>query len=225
MEPTVPACPKCDGHNQKIIKLPHPLLIHWIVNPALAINELLLGQRIPKITVECRDCKLTRPERTYLYCAHCDALHDCRCWTGKQAFGNWLGFVCPACGGRIACLWNLFSLLILAITLPLWYLPVRHYRAQHLPQRPVLKTEFKPLNLRRAFWIQSLAFGFLMWVIMALIPFVAQGLEEGEWRLGRLLISAITDGISGFAFGGFMTWYLSRKGIQRTGEAATGASA
>ncbi len=40
-----------DKEKYKVWKLPHPMLLHWIINPGLAFNELILGQRIPKITL------------------------------------------------------------------------------------------------------------------------------------------------------------------------------
>ncbi|RZS94996.1 hypothetical protein BC751_0509 [Cecembia calidifontis] len=29
----------------------NPLMLHWILNPGLANNELIMGQRIPKVTL------------------------------------------------------------------------------------------------------------------------------------------------------------------------------
>ncbi|WP_244213081.1 hypothetical protein [Idiomarina ramblicola] len=40
-----------DKDKYKVWRLPHPMLIHWVVNPGVAFNELALGQRIPKITL------------------------------------------------------------------------------------------------------------------------------------------------------------------------------
>jgi hypothetical protein len=42
---------KIDETKYKIWTWKNPLMLHWIINPGLAINELILGQRIPKITL------------------------------------------------------------------------------------------------------------------------------------------------------------------------------
>ena len=41
-----------DTNKYKVWKLPHPMLIHWVLNPGLAFNELILGQRVPKNNID-----------------------------------------------------------------------------------------------------------------------------------------------------------------------------
>lgn len=36
------------------------MMLHWILNPGLAINELILGQRVPKVSLE--DKSVDKPE-------------------------------------------------------------------------------------------------------------------------------------------------------------------
>jgi len=135
-----PDCPKCGNSNFKIWRLPNVGLIHWVLNPGLAVNELMLGQRVPKETPECKSCELTIGERSYVVCPHCHEMHPSRVWAGKNGFRNWLGLVCPSCLRRIPCLWNVFSLLILAVTSPLWYLPYRLYFRDRQVLPPAMST-------------------------------------------------------------------------------------
>ena len=44
------------------------MVLHWILNPGLAINELILGQRIPKISLEDKISNKPRIERTFIPC-------------------------------------------------------------------------------------------------------------------------------------------------------------
>lgn len=101
-------------------QLLHPLLLHWVLNPALAFNELVLGQRIPKLTLIDKTSTAALIERRCVPCPHCQALHDGRLWSGRRGFGNWFGLLCPSCAGVIPCLWNGCSLLLLTLTFVLW---------------------------------------------------------------------------------------------------------
>ena len=129
-------CPNCGGTHLKRIELPNLLLLHWVINPGLVVNELLLGQRVPKLTLECQDCKLPLLERSLEPCPHCGVVHDGRIWAGKSAFGNWLGPVCPSCQQRIPSLWGVASIAVLALTSPIWYLPYRYYFRDRPVQGP-----------------------------------------------------------------------------------------
>lgn len=109
-----------DKQKYKVWKLPHPLLLHWVINPGLAFNELVLGQRIPRVTLIDRTSDAPLMQRQYIPCPECRALNDGRLWSGGNTFGHWFGYVCPECHGRIPCLWNLTSLIVLVLTFPVW---------------------------------------------------------------------------------------------------------
>ena len=106
----------------KIYSWKNWMMLHWILNPGLAINELILGQRIPKISLEDKTIDKPRIERSLVPCPHCDTLHDTRTWSIQNgtAFNNWFGLYCKNCGNIIPCLTNVFSFLILALTFPFW---------------------------------------------------------------------------------------------------------
>lgn len=46
-----------DKNKFKIWALPHPIVLHWILNPGLAFNELVLGQRLPKVILIDKESK------------------------------------------------------------------------------------------------------------------------------------------------------------------------
>ena len=117
-----------DKNRFKIQALPHPLSLLWVLFPAFMFNELIFGQRLPKVTLIDKESDKPQSERRYIPCPHCETLNDARLWAKGNAFGHWFGLVCPNCHQVIPCLWNIFSLVVLAITFPLWYFPARFFR-------------------------------------------------------------------------------------------------
>lgn len=116
-------CEQCGGMDFIVWKWWHPLGILWILNPGLAFNEVVLGQRVPAQLYLCRKCYQNwwSPENQYAQCPGCRRMHRVEIWTGKSAFGNWGGLVCPDCGASIACLRNLVALVILIPLAPIWW--------------------------------------------------------------------------------------------------------
>src|SRR5262249_22824105 len=125
-------CPRCGGQDYDVWILPHPLLLHRILNPGLAFNEVVLGQRVPAMLFFCRECPVPLTDRQYVFCPGCRAFHGGVIWSRACGFANWLGLVCPDCGEPIPSLWNLTSRLVLHVTLPLWWPLRRHYEGRYL---------------------------------------------------------------------------------------------
>jgi hypothetical protein len=121
-------CPSCKGSSAQVWALPKFTLLHWIINPGLAVNELVLGQAIPRETYICNDCNKPLMDRSYFHCPTCDSFHNSKIWSGKNAIGRWFGYLCPRCTQPIPRLWNLTSLLILGITMPIWWIPAQTLR-------------------------------------------------------------------------------------------------
>lgn len=124
-------CPRCGGRDYSVWILPHPLLLHWVLNPGLAFNELVFGQRVPAMTFFCRECPGPLMERQYVYCHGCRVFHPGMIWSRSCGFGNWLGPVCLDCGEPIPSLWNLTSRLVLAVAFPLCW-ALRRYEGRYL---------------------------------------------------------------------------------------------
>jgi hypothetical protein len=104
-----------DSSKYKVQKLPNLLLVHWVINPGLAVNELVLGQRLPRVMLTDK-----AQDIDYVPCPHCKAMNDADLWSGKNSFGHWFGIICPECHQKIPSLLNLTSLLVLFFTFPIW---------------------------------------------------------------------------------------------------------
>ncbi len=206
-----------DKNRFKIWALPHPILLHWVLNPGVMVGELIFGVRAAKVTLI--DKKSDKPllERSYIPCPHCETLNDARLWAKGRAFGNWFGFVCPSCHEIIPCLWNIFSLGILAITFPLWYFPARFFRRRWLEnekkrlasvlKHPLIQAGDINWLLRGTFF-----FGGFMWGIMGVIPQVWEVLNGGEWDWIMMFIALPIWLVTGFMWGLFMRFFMNRKG-------------
>ena len=208
-----------DKNRFKIWALPHPILLHWVLNPVIMFQELIFGQRLPKVTLI--DKKSDKPllERSYIPCPHCETLNDSRLWAKGNGFGHWFGFVCPSCHQIIPCLWNIFSLAILAITLPLWYFPAQFFRRRWLEkekerlakvlERPLIQT--KSINL-----LLSLLMGVFgsvpTWAIAEVLEVLYYG---GEWDLKTMLESLPFYLLGGFVSGSVMHVELLEKEKKR----------
>lgn len=115
-------CPRCGSEEYSIWKLPNLLFLHWILNPGLMVNELLLGQRLPSRLYLCKSCPQFTLDNQYVYCPACGEFHEGMIWAKNNAFGHWLGIVCPDCGCRIPSLLNLTSWFVLSKLSPISWL-------------------------------------------------------------------------------------------------------
>ncbi len=206
-----------DKNRFKIWALPHPILLHWVLNPGVMFGELIFGVRAAKVTLIDKESDKPLMERTYIPCPHCETLNDARLWAKGRAFGHWFGLVCPSCHQVIPCLWNIFSLVVLAITFPLWYFPVRSFRHRWIEkekerlakvlERPLIQAKSINWLLRGTFF-----FGGFMWGVMVIIPQVREVLNGGEWDLMKIIGNLPIWLVSGFMWGLFMHFFMNRKG-------------
>lgn len=149
------------------------MILHWILNPILVINELVLGQRIPKIYLEDIISDKPKFERVLVPCPHCKKLHDGRTWSTENgtAFRNWFGLYCPNCGKIIPCLINGFSFIILAITFLFWGWFKKSLKTKWLERQP---KRYENMNIetvpnpfaKKTRVITGLGWGAFMFVIM-----------------------------------------------------------
>lgn len=164
--------------------------IHYLLNPGLAFNELVLGQRIPKVMLIDQTSDLPLMERYYVPCPHCDTLHDGRTWSSinKTAFKNWFGLFCPNCQSIIPCFSNWTASCFRAVTFPFWFWWIRHWKQSWLNDQPLRyeNISFEKITHKQINWVKiGLAWGGMMFGAMALIlPFIV-GVKNG------LLISLI----------------------------------
>lgn len=200
-----------DKTKYKIWTWKNPLMLHWIINPGLAFNELVLGQRVPKVTLIEKKSNKTLAEKTFIPCSHCDTLHSGLKWTpqNQTAFKNWFGLYCDNCGQVIPCLTNLTSYIILVLTFPFWFCFKNKWKKQWLEEQ---KNKFqKPLTLTQPdfkWWYVGLGWGYFMFVFMSLFNYLIFQ-EPFTWK--RLLLSAIFWTIGGLIFGLFIKRYEGSK--------------
>jgi hypothetical protein len=203
-----------DKEKYKVYTWKNWMMFHWIINPGLAFNELVLGQRIPKVTLEDKISNKPRVERSIVPCPHCETLHDGRIWSAhnKTAFKNWFGYYCPTCGGIIPCLMNAFSWLILAITYPIWGWFRKSLKEAWLQQQPARFENIDVTSIPNPFekkgWIYTgLSFGAVMFVIMSLLmPFFF----DEEITLETLAVGLVAWTLGGLGFGFFMKLFLGK---------------
>lgn len=200
----------------KVYTWKHFTMLHWILNPGLAFNELVLGQRVPKVTLEDRTSDKPRYERTYVPCPHCKTLHDGRTWSLQTgtAFKNWFGLYCPTCSHIIPCLTNATSFLVLALTFPLWGWFRMPLEGRWLEAQPKRYKNLQPEAVANPFdnrkWIvNGLIWGLVMFIVMNfLFPFFTHDLITWKGVLTSLPIWAI----GGLGFGFMVKLINGKKG-------------
>jgi len=209
------ACPQCGGHDFKRWDYRHPVILHWLLNPGLCFNELVLGQRLPKVMLICNSCQQALADRTYVPCPSCHQLHSGRLWAGKDNFAHWFGYVCPSCGESVPCLWNIWSLLVLAITCPVWFLPSRILKRKwiELEKRRIAAAvgkSRKSAEQIRWIYLGVVAWGGLMWLLfcaLILIVTVCTGRWHVLWFVPAMLPLFL---LGGLAWGLAMRWFMNR---------------
>lgn len=103
-------CPTCGAENASRMDERSWIVKHYLWNPGLAFNELVLGQRSPKVTQTCKECGTG-----FVDCPSCEHAIDNFSWTARDAFKNWNGLPCPRCGEAIPCLRNHFAGLLIRV--------------------------------------------------------------------------------------------------------------
>ena len=108
-----------DGRRFKVWALPHPLLVHWIVNPGIAFNELALGQRIPKQIFIEQDVEGSLIDRQYLRCEACGEMTSYRVYKDAGLMtGLYHGIPCMHCEANIPMLSNFLTGLVEQLSRP-----------------------------------------------------------------------------------------------------------
>lgn len=192
------------------------MYLHYIINPGLAFNELILGQRIAKVGLVEKNTDKPFIERNFVPCPHCGILHGYKTWSGKRALQNWFGLYCPNCKQIIPCLINITTFIILAVTSPLWY-PFKNKLKQIWLEKQAkrfenIQDEEPPFEIQKKYnWIiTGLLFGIFMFIFNTL--FISTRTANDTFS-SRGLVSLSICLIAGLFFGMFMKWYLTSKKI------------
>lgn len=202
-----------DKSKYKIYTWKNWMVLHWILNPGLAINELILGQRVPKVSLEDKTIDKPRIERTFIPCPHCETLHDGRTWSTQNgtAFKNWFGLYCKNCGNIIPCLTNVFSFLILAVTFPIWGWFRKSLKKKWMEKQSRryenIDIEKTSNHFDKKSWVKTgLSWGFFMFIFNSLIFPYFDGMEI---TLKTILLGVVTWTIAGLIFGYIMKLYFN----------------
>ena len=195
----------------------HPIVVFCRVFPLNVIFELTFGHRQPKVFLVDKMSDKPWMERRYIPCPHCETLNDARLWSKWNAIGNWFGLVCPSCHQVIPCLWNIFSLTILAITYPLWYFPAKALRQRWLEKAKEKLANAQQRPLHQAASIKWFLIGFIGWwgimyTVSDFIPQLWDVLHGEEWDLTLTLVLLLLQAIMGFVWGLSMHWLMNSKG-------------
>ncbi len=204
-----------DPARYKAIRLPHPLLLHWMLNPGLAINEFVLGQRVPKLTLIDRYSEKPLIERTYIPCPHCHTLHLARRWGKQNALFHYDGLYCPSCQKQIPSLLNVCTLLLLILTFPLWkpahMLFADRFKAWELARLEKTTQEENRPSVTRS----SLYAGSFFGIFMAISFVIQSGLNAGFDAnvIFTSMVAGLASGVLfGVLFGTFVKFFLFRRG-------------
>ena len=203
-----------DKNRFKVLALPHPFILFWVLCPVVIFNELIVGQRLPKLTLIDKKNDKSRTKRTYVPCPHCETLNDSRLWANGIVFGRWFGLVCPSCHEIIPCLWNIFSLAILAITSPLWYFPARFFRQRWFEkekerlakglEHPLIQAKPQMNLLYSCFFCGLMG---VMWVT------IFEVLNGWEWNWMIIILTSLLFGMVSSSVWGFCEYFfMNRKG-------------
>ena len=192
-------------------KFPNVGYVFWLLNPILSINELVLGQRIPKETLVELDVERTSPPKEYVECKACGQLTDLDLWPRAGVkFRNWFGLACPTCGSKLPTCLNLWSRLLLLAFFPIVKtLNVRFQNRVLSKQVLALRSAQLGQNPARNSW-KGIKLGVLFGGAMAVLLSLASLAELGN-IIPAMIIGLVGGSLSGLLFSGLM--YLFRHKI------------
>jgi len=199
-----------DKKKYKIRTWKHWTMIHWVINPGLLINDLILGQRIPKVILFDKTTGKSLIESQFIPCPHCGKLNDAKLWSKNNAIKNWFGYYCPNCGKIIPCMVNLTSLLIIILTFPVWIWFFKKWKENWLKKQPARFENFKfEENIQqRVSWLkEGLLWGGFMFIIMTLV----YPLIQGQTITLKMILTGIPLWIlAGLGFGYTMKYWMGK---------------
>jgi hypothetical protein len=187
----------------------HPLILHWILNPGLAFNELVLGQRIPQLTLIDTRSEAALIYRQYMPCPHCQAMNPASLYS-KTGLGNYAGLVCAECGEEIPSLKNALTWFVTRLTWPVWA-PIMALVGPTLlaRQRAKLLKVSEPTKARNRHL--GVMMGGLFGLFMGVF-FIAKGVLDGGTVSETLPVSALMGAGAGLFFGVTMKLFLTVSG-------------
>lgn len=219
-----------DKEKYKVLDAKSIEVIHWRVNPGLAINELVLGQRIPEVLLIDKTSDKPMLERGYVPCPHCGTLHSGLTWSQQNhtVFNNWYGYFCPNCEQIIPCVRNWTASLILLL---LW--PLRFWNADERKQRWLDKQPSRFANLTfgsvKVNWMKmGLKWGFFMFIALgiglpALFPLFIEEITYDQMLDIRFILAMIAFTLPVCALAGLLFGFMMKKSMEKKGVPIQGS--
>ncbi|MEQ1745681.1 MAG: hypothetical protein ABMA02_09655 [Saprospiraceae bacterium] len=203
-----------DTNKYKIYTWKSGVMLHWVLNPGLAINEVILGQRVPKVSLIDKTSDKPYMDRGFVPCPHCSHLHPSLTWSAKNnlAFGNWFGLYCHKCGGIIPCLMNALSFILLVVTAPLWWWFRDSLRAAWLTRQPAryADLDLSGLTYTKTSWLaMGLTFGVVMFSLQTILPPL---ISKVPFTTDSIVTGLIIAALAGLVFGLAMKLWMGRRG-------------
>lgn len=170
-------CPRCQGNGFRKLELPNWALMHWLINPVFCVNEILLGQRMPRVIYFCIKCDLPLVLRQYIKCPTCCTFHRGLIWGKGNAFGHWFGLFCPTCGSQIPTLYNIISIFIILITAPVWLILWRIIRRRWIAYEQLRAKKVSEVAASEQLpvknWLRwgTFSYGLFMWVAWCIFQY------------------------------------------------------
>jgi hypothetical protein len=161
-----------DRSTYKVRTWKSPIMLFWVLNPIVAIDEFFLGRRAPKVILIGKGKGGTKKGVGYVPCPHCGTIHSGLEWSRQNhtLYKNWFGLYCKDCGKIIPCLYSVVSYVLLGLTFPIWYWFKDKWKAEWLEEQRIKFS--KPLNLELpnfTWWKVGLKWGAWMYVVLTLI--------------------------------------------------------
>ena len=217
-------CPRCKGSLCEVHSADStdPIMRkgfhHFKHTPSLAINELVLGQRVPQVYVICKSCPDSYKDRSYIHCSHCDVFHSGSIF---DAFGNWHGLICPDCGEAIPAIENTTATLLRKVASPITKIVGPMNKRSYIEKKKLSQTNKRLLlanpdaaSQRPKYALAGFLFGLCMFVVtMIYVAASAVALHFETETILWLSAGALVLNIAGGAiFGSAMYFKLEKKG-------------
>ncbi|HEY9561941.1 MAG TPA: hypothetical protein VIR29_14250 [Anseongella sp.] len=180
-----------------------PLWLFQALNPFSFLMELGAGARMPLIQLIDKTLEGPESARTITPCPHCGKLHDARTWSPlfDTHVKNWFGLYCSNCGNVIPCMISISSMLVLAVTFPLWIWFKKPLKEHWLRAQPArfrdLEKQYRKDPYGERWWLSNSLWsgGFFSVVFGLLLPLI-QG-HPFSWS--RVIIGLLIGAAIGFS--------------------------
>ena len=206
-----------DKSKYKIYDWKHPIVLHWLINPGVAVLELFHGIRVPKVMLIERNSNKALIDRTFIPCPHCNTLHSSAKWYPQNAeFTSWSGMYCDNCGKTIPYLTNLTTYILLGITFPLWYFFKDKLKALWLKRQKATFVKALKNAQKHKWWLDGLQFGLFMFIFMEILLLLFNGEDITQ---KKLLSGIIISSIGGLVWGGLPKKILFERWMKKQTKA------